>query len=126
MVPLAQSEPPVGCWGCFALKAGPCWMNVAEAPLPKVCGSKTTFLWHQEGSRREGRSWFCSNFATNFLFLMCLSFLMWFVQTPSDLFSSFYPSVAPSVYTIYMGKDKYESKYSSIAVPNGSGLIWGV
>uniref|UniRef100_A0A8B9Z5G0 Coiled-coil domain-containing protein 25 n=1 Tax=Buteo japonicus TaxID=224669 RepID=A0A8B9Z5G0_9AVES len=27
-----------------------------------------------------------------------------------DLFSSFYPSVVPSVYTIYMGKDKYENE----------------
>lgn len=56
---------------------------------------------------------------------MCLSFLAQFVQTLFDLFSFFYPSVVPSVYTIYMGKDKYESKYINVMMPNGLDLDLG-
>lgn len=57
---------------------------------------------------------------------MCLSFLAQFIQTPVDLFSSFCPSVVPSVYTIYMGKDKYESKYINVMMPDGLDLdLWG-
>lgn len=53
------------------------------------------------------------------------SFLTEFVQTPFDLFPSFSPSVVPSVYTIYMGKDKYESKYVNIMMPDSSDVVCG-
>lgn len=55
----------------------------------------------------------------------CASFLAELVQTPFDLFPSFSPSVVPSVYTIYMGKDKYESKYINIMMPDGLDVICG-
>lgn len=47
-------------------------------------------------------------------------------QSPIDLFSSFYSSVVPTVYTIYMGKDKYESKYAESKYADGWGNLPGV
>ena len=50
---------------------------------------------------------------------VCVSLLAQVIPTPFDLFSSFCPAVVPSIYTIYMGKDKYESKYMNVMMLNG-------
>ena len=127
-----QSEP-LGCWGCFAQKSLPCWIifhgqqwrrhfpKSFEAFATKSGGNTKQSSFHpQKGSGMNG---FHSDFYDQD---WCVCHSLQFVQTPFDLFSSFYPSVVPSVYTIYMGKDKYESKYINVMMLNGLDLdLWG-